>query len=72
MYKDDADKWLIIEKAKREIIDMVAGRAAFYRSISNHNFAEILMAQIGCVEASLRDMTPLIERIKNGKEPIED
>lgn len=72
MNRDDANKWLIVEKAKREIIDMVAGRAEFYRSINNNDFAEVLMAQIGCVKASLRDAGPLLERIKNGSEPIED
>lgn len=72
MDKADADRWLIVEKAKREIIGMVAERAAFYRYINNHDFAEVLMAQIGCVEASLGGITPLIERIKNGKEPIEN
>ncbi len=72
MNRDDADSWLIVEKAKREVIQMVEERADFYRSINLDYLADALMAQIGCVKASLMDALPLLERIKNGSEPIED
>lgn len=72
MNRDDADSWLIVEKAKREVIQMVEERADFYRYINLDYLADALMAQIGCVKASLMAALPLLERIKNGSEPIED
>jgi len=72
MNRDDADRWLIVEKAKREVIQMVEERADFYRYINLDYLADALMAQIGDVQLSLSQAMPLIERIKNGSEPIED
>lgn len=72
MNRDDADSWLIVEKAKREVIQMVEERADFYRYINLDYLADALMAQIGDVKMTLSQLMPLVERIKNGSEPIED